>query len=285
MLPRWLKKKIPLGNSDFFTERTIGDLSLATVCDHAKCPNRAECYSRNTATFMILGETCTRSCGFCNIATGKPKPVDADEPERIAVAVQRLGLRYVVLTSVSRDDLPDGGAEHFCNCIESLRSIEKPPAIEVLPSDFAGNMDAVDKLADALPNVYNYNVETVPRLFRQVRGAIPTIERTLAIFERVKKRHPEIMLKSGMMLGLGETDEEVKETLKMLYNAGCDVITIGQYLQPNKQKLPVVRYVTPEQFNAIAETAKQIGFKNVAAAPFVRSSYRAEMMCDNLNCK
>jgi lipoic acid synthetase len=228
---------------------------------------------------MILGEICTRSCGFCNVTSGKPKEVDADEPERIAIAVQRLGLRYVVLTSVSRDDLADGGAEHFCNCINSLRSIENPPAIEVLPSDFAGNMDAVDKLSDAMPNVYNYNVETVPRLFRQVRGAIPTIERTLAIFERIKKRHPKILLKSGMMLGLGETDDEVKETLQMLHGAGCNAITIGQYLQPNKNKLPVSRYVEPEQFDAIAETAKQIGFKNIAAAPFVRSSYRAEMMC------
>ena len=276
MLPRWLKKKIPLGNADHFTERLVGDLALTTVCDHAKCPNRAECFSRKTATFMILGDTCTRSCGFCNVKTGRPEPVDPDEPRRIAEAVRRLGLRHVVLTCVSRDDLDDGGAEQFRRCLEALREGGSSLVIEVLPSDFAGNMESVDRLADARPDVYNYNTETVPRLFRQVRGPIPTIERTLAIFRRVAARQPEILLKSGLMLGLGESNGEVLETLQRLHDAGCRCVTLGQYLRPNPQKLPVVRYVSPEEFDELAAEAKRIGFAHVFAGPFVRSSYRAE---------
>ncbi len=275
-LPRWLKKNIPLGGTDRYTRRLVEELALATVCEHAKCPNRMECYARKTATFMILGDCCTRSCGFCGVRTGRPEPVDPGEPDRVAEAVERLGLAYVVLTGVSRDDLGDGGAGHFCDCIDALRKLPSPPKIEVLPSDFAGNMEAVDRLAAALPEVYNYNTETVPRLFRSVRGPIPKLETTLEIFRRIARNQPSIALKSGLMLGLGETNEEVLEVLVMLREAGCRRITIGQYLQPGPANLPVARYVPPEEFDAIAVLAGQLGFEDVFAGPFVRSSYRAE---------
>lgn len=275
MLPRWLKKKIPLGSADRQTERLLKELALVTVCAHAKCPNRLECYSCKTATFMILGAICTRSCGFCGVRTGRPEPVDSREPDRIAEAVTRLGLRHVVITCVSRDDLDDGGAAQFCRCIEALRRLKSRPTIEVLPSDFGGNMDAVDRLAAMLPEVYNYNTETVPRLFRSVRGPIPSMERTLEIFRRIAGRHPSVALKSGMMLGLGETNEEVLETLRLLHGSGCRRLTLGQYLRPGPDCLPVERFVPPEEFDRLAGEARRIGFEDVFAGPFVRSSYKA----------
>lgn len=239
-----------------------------------------ECYSRKTATFLLLGPVCTRNCRFCSVQTGVPLPVDPSEPQRVAEAVRTLGLKHVVLTCVSRDDLPDGGAEHFCRCLEAIRSEyrsepEKRPTLEVLPSDFAGNVEAVELLADALPDVYNYNTETVPRLFREIRGPIPNFDWTLEMFRRIRQRQPAIHLKSGMMLGLGETNEEVIEVLQLLHQAGCDAITLGQYLRPSPENIPVSRYLTPEEFDLLGETARKIGFRSVASAPFVRSSYKA----------
>jgi lipoic acid synthetase len=282
-LPPWLKRTLPKGNASHFTQRTLENLQLETVCSNAKCPNRMECYAKKTAAFLLLGPVCTRNCRFCAVVSGIPKPIDETEPLRTAQAVQKLGLSHVVLTCVSRDDLPDGGAEHFCNTIRAIRNLfakenEQCPAIEVLPSDFAGNFESVNRLADMLPDVYNYNTETVPRLFPAVRGAIPNFERTLEMFRSIRNRQPSIQLKSGLMLGLGETNDEVFEVLRQLYSAGCQVITIGQYLRPSKECMPVQRYVPPEEFEEIGIAAKEIGFLSVSSSPFVRSSYHAAVV-------
>ncbi len=242
-----------------------------------------ECYARKTATFLLLGPVCSRNCRFCSVRHGKPAAVDESEPRRVAEAVNRLGLAHVVLTCVSRDDLHDGGAEHFCRTIDAIRDVGTGSdndgsnvTIEVLPSDFAGNADAVDRLADHLPDVYNYNTETVPRLFREIRGAMPNFAWTLEIFRRIRRRQPTLRLKSGLMLGLGETDEEIIDVLHQLREAGCDAVTLGQYLQPNADCVAVARYVTPEEFDRLGEIAAEIGFASVASAPFVRSSYHAK---------
>ena len=283
-LPRWLKQKVPKGNSNHFTAEVIDELHLATVCDHAHCPNRMECYAAKTATFMILGETCTRGCAFCSVAKGKPLPPQDDEPQRVAQAVQRLGLRHVVITSVTRDDLPDGGAEHFCRTIAAIRELPitaEPITIEVLPSDFGGNARAVDRLMNATPDVYNHNVETVPRLYLSIRGPKSNYAWTLEMFRRISKSNPSIRTKTGMMLGLGETTDEVLDTLAELHGAGCRMLTMGQYLQPSPAQVPVTRYVTPEEFDELGLLARRIGFEEVASAPFVRSSYHArEMLTD-----
>ena len=272
-LPWWLKKSIPKGNANHLTQRLIESLQLRTVCDHAKCPNRMECFARKRATFLILGPTCTRNCRFCAVHHGMPEDVDPTEPERIAEAVISLGLSHVVLTCVSRDDLPDGGAEQFCLSIDAIRRRSSTKSLQVLPSDFGGNFDAVDRLADKLPDVYNYNTETVPRLFKEIRGPLPNFERTLAIFRRIKRRCPTIRLKSGIMLGLGETDDEVIDVLRQLRDAGCEGMTLGQYLQPSADCMPVQRFVPPEEFEQWEKRAKELGFTFVAASPFVRSSY------------
>lgn len=273
-LPRWLKRRIPKGNANHFTARLIEELNLETVCDHARCPNRMECYARKTATFMILGDVCTRRCGFCSVAKGKPRAVDPAEPDRLAEAAARLGLRHVVITCVTRDDLPDGGAEHFCRAIAAVRKAT-PASVEVLPSDFGGNRESVDRLVDASPDVYNHNCETVPRLYRSVRGRKADYRWTLEMFRRIKDRNPAIRTKTGLMLGLGETTEELLDTLCDLVDAGCEMLTLGQYLQPSAGQLPVVRYLPPEEFDALAEAARRIGFPQVAAGALVRSSYHA----------
>jgi lipoyl synthase len=295
-LPRWLKRNVPKGSANHFTSKLIGELGLHTVCDHAKCPNRMECYSQKTATFLILGDTCTRACRFCSVPKGNPLPPDPDEPRRVAEAVARLQLEHAVITCVTRDDLPDGGAEHFVRTIEAIRtgSAGVPPApgnagetpalrtpcpkIEVLPSDFAGNKAAVDRLVDAAPDVYNHNTETVPRLFHVVRDARTDYRWTLEMFRRIHRRNPTIALKTGLMLGLGETTEELLDTLADLFDAGCRLLTLGQYLQPSPRQMPVVRYVPPEEFEHLGELARQMGFERVAAGPFVRSSYHAREM-------
>ncbi len=269
-----MKVKLPKGGGMHRTAELLRQQSLATVCEHARCPNRSECYTRKTATFLILGTTCTRDCAFCSVTSGEPQPVDSKEPGRLAEAVRSLGLGHVVITCVARDDLADGGASHFCRCLQSIR--EKTTAtIEVLPSDFAGNFVAIDQLVDARPEVYNYNVETVPRLFRSIRGPIPDYRRTLAIFRHIHRRDPSVVLKSGIMLGLGETDQEVLETLCDLHDAGCRVITIGQYLQPAADRAPVRRFVPPEVFRQWQDFAEHLGFEHVASGPMVRSSYHA----------
>lgn len=304
-LPRWLKRNVPKGNANHFTAKLIGQLGLQTVCDHAKCPNRMECFSQKTATFLILGDVCTRACRFCSVKKGQPRPVDMDEPRRVAEASRTLGLQHVVITSVTRDDLPDGGAEHFVRTIAEVRraygatgteevspadlpfshdDTAKPPpspsrpTIEVLPSDFAGNADAVDRLIDAAPEVYNHNTETVPRLFATVRNPKTNYAWTLEMFRRIRRRKPAIALKTGLMLGLGETTDELLDTLAELFEAGCRRLTLGQYLRPSLAQTPVVRYVPPEEFDYLGQLARRIGFDRVASGPFVRSSYHAREM-------
>jgi len=276
-LPRWLKRNVPKGGAGRFTAKLIAELDLQTVCDHAKCPNRMECYARGTATFMILGDVCTRACRFCSVAKGKPRPPDADEPRRVAEAARRLGLKHVVVTCVTRDDLTDGGAKHFYQTVMAIRGASGA-TVEVLPGDFAGNTAAVDRLIDVAPEVYNHNTETVPRLYNTVRGPRSSYRWTLDIFRRIAERNPAIRLKTGMMLGLGETVEEVLDTLADLQQAGCRMLTLGQYLQPSPRQTPVVGYLPPEQFDRLGEAARQIGFSQVASGPFVRSSYHAREM-------
>jgi lipoic acid synthetase len=276
-LPRWLKRNVPKGNVNHFTAKLIGRLGLQTVCDHAKCPNRMECYSQKTATFLILGNICTRGCHFCSVQKGKPLPVDPDEPRRVAEAARELGLEHVVITCVTRDDLPDGGAEHFRETISEIRRSTKA-TIEVLPSDFAGNAAAVDWLVEAAPEVYNHNTETVPRLYHTVRGPKLDYAWTLEMFRRIRRGSPTIALKTGLMLGLGETTEELLQTLAELFEAGCRMLTLGQYLQPSPAQMPVVRYLPPEEFDELGRLARQIGFEHVASGPFVRSSYHAGKM-------
>jgi lipoic acid synthetase len=273
-LPRWLKRNVPQRNAGHFTARLIGELNLQTVCDHARCPNRMECYAEKTATFLILGDVCTRACGFCGVASGRPRPLDPDEPRRVAEATGRLGLRHVVITCVTRDDLPDGGAEHFCQTIAAVRQ-HCHATVEVLPSDFGGNARAVDRLVEAAPEIYNHNTETVPRLYPTVRSRKSDYRWTLEMFRHIRRANAAIALKTGLMLGLGETTEEVLDTLADLHDAGCRMLTLGQYLRPSPDRLPVARYVPPEEFDQFGEAARRLGFQHVAAGPFVRSSYRA----------
>jgi lipoic acid synthetase len=277
-LPRWLKRNVPKGNANHFTARLIDELHLETVCDHARCPNRMECYARKTATFLILGDVCTRACRFCGVAKGRPAPPDPDEPRRVAEAARRLELRHVVVTCVTRDDLPDGGADHFVRTIEAIRQATSA-SIEVLPSDFGGRESAVDRLAAAAPEVYNHNTETVPRLYRSIRGPKADYRWTLAMFRRIARQNPAMGLKTGLMLGLGETYEELLDTLADLADAGCRMLTLGQYLRPSPAQTPVVRYLEAEEFDRLGRAARQLGFTRVASGPLVRSSYHAlEMM-------
>jgi lipoic acid synthetase len=278
-LPRWLKRSVPSGNADHFTARLVEELGLATVCESAKCPNRMECWSQKTATFMILGSVCTRPCGFCSVAKGKTEALAADEPDRVAEAALRLGLAHVVITSVTRDDLPDGGAEHFYRSVLAVRR-RSGAAVEVLTPDFVHCRWAVDRVVEAAPEVFNHNTETVPRLYRTVRGRKSDYRWTLDLLRRVKELDPGIQTKSGLMLGLGETREELLETLADLADAGCDLLTLGQYLQPTPAHLPVVRYVPPSEFEELGRAARGLGFRQVASGPFVRSSYHAREMAE-----
>jgi lipoic acid synthetase len=281
-LPKWLKRQIPKGNHVNHTASLLEELRLETVCDNARCPNRMECYSQQTATFMVLGNVCTRPCGFCAVSRGKPEALESDEPQRLAEAAFRLGLKHVVITSVTRDDLPDGGADHFYQCIKAVR--EKCDAtVEVLTPDFLNNHDALMRVVEAKPEVFNHNTETVPRLYRRVRGPKSDYKWTLEMLRLIKEANPEIKTKSGLMLGLGETHEELFDVLSDLRSVGCDFLTLGQYLQPSTDRyLPVVRYVPPEEFNALGAAAKSLGFKKVASGPFVRSSYHARDMAETV---
>ena len=278
-LPRWLKREVPKGNANHFTESLLSELRLETVCDNAKCPNRMECYSQKTATFMILGNVCTRPCGFCAVNRGKPALPEADEPERLAEASFRLGLKHVVITSVTRDDLPDGGAEHYYRCILAVRE-RTGATIEVLTPDFVQQKHALDRVIAAAPEVFNHNTETVPRLYRPVRGPKSDYRWTLEFLQHVKDLNPSIKTKSGLMLGLGETREEVLDVLADLLDHGCDFLTLGQYLQPGEGYLPVVEYIHPDLFAEYGRAAKALGFKQVASGPFVRSSYHAREMAE-----
>lgn len=272
--PAWLKAPAPVGDQYMELKRLVRRLQLHTVCESAACPNIGECWNHRTATFMILGNQCTRRCGFCAVQKGQPLPVDADEPRRVAEACEHLGLRHAVVTSVNRDDLRDGGASHFAAVIRAIRARIPGCRVEVLVPDFQGSREAMKTVLDAGPDVLNHNIETVPRLYREVRfGA--RYERSLEMLAFAAELRPDIPVKSGLMVGLGETDDEVISTLRDLRRHGVSIVTIGQYLRPTLQHLPVLRYVTPEQFAGYRRAAQEMGFEHVESGPFVRSSYHA----------
>lgn len=261
-------------------QRLLREQGLTTVCEEAACPNIGECFGRGTATFMIMGALCTRRCAFCDVAHGKPLPLDGGEPGRLARTVARMGLRYVVITSVDRDDLRDGGAGHFAACVREIRELSPGTRVEALTPDFRGREDrALDALQNGLPDIFNHNIETVPRLYRAARpGADYT--GSLELLRRFKLRHPAIPTKAGLMLGLGERDEEIVEVLHDLRAVSCDIVTLGQYLAPSRAHMPVSRYVTPAEFDALSGIARAMGFRDVVAGPLVRSSYYAERALD-----
>ncbi len=274
-LPPWIReKKIRLSGLHEM-KRLMRSERLSTVCEEARCPNRTECFERHTATFLIAGDICTRACGFCHIKSGIPLPLDPEEPANLVRASRSLGVRHVVVTSVDRDDLPDGGAAHWAAVVRALKADDRARTVEVLTPDFQGRAPSIDTVADAVPDVFNHNVETVPRLYSKVRPKAD-FGRSIALLSRVKARHAEVVTKSGLMLGLSEADEEVEEALRALRGAGVDIVTIGQYLRPGAWNLPVVEYAPPERFEMIRRAGESLGFRHVFAGPFVRSSYRAE---------
>src|SRR5450755_2827573 len=275
-LPEWLRITLPTTQSFGRTRALLDELKLHTVCESAKCPNHWECWSKGTATFMIAGDHCTRACGFCAVKTAKPLALETDEPARVAEATRRMRLKHVVITAVARDDLADGGAEHFRQTIEKVRELNPGIVIEVLVPDFLDNDVAIENVLAANPHIYNHNLETVRRLTPSVRHRA-TYDRSLTILKKVKeKRGNTIYTKSGMMLGLGEREEEVMVALEDLRRAGCDILTLGQYLQPTLKHLPVIEFVSPEQFAAFGNVAREMGFVHVASGPMVRSSYHAD---------
>jgi lipoic acid synthetase len=277
-LPAWLKRPIPESGGTYFTKDLVGELGLETICESAKCPNRSECWTRRTATFMILGETCTRPCGFCAVKRGHPEAVAIDEPDRLAEACARLGLKHVVITSVTRDDLPDGGADHFRLCVEAVRA-RTGATIEVLTPDFDGDERAIEIVLRARPEVFNHNLETVPRLQQYVRRKSQYVVSMKVLAHAKHIGGPSgVRTKSGLMLGLGETTEEVIETMADLRGIDCDFLTLGQYLQPSLKHLPVDRYLHPDEFDELGRLARSMGFAEVASGPFVRSSYHADEM-------
>jgi lipoic acid synthetase len=271
--PDWLKVRLPTGEPYQQLKSLLQEHDLHTVCESAACPNRGECWARSTATFMILGNVCTRSCGFCNVITGRPTELDLDEPARVADAVSKLNLRYAVITSVNRDELADGGASVWAMTIAAVRKASPETKIEVLIPDFCGRWDALQVVLDARPDVLNHNIETVPRLYLPVRPQ-GKYERSLELIRIAKAAG--MLTKSGLMVGLGETDEEVLSVMRDWRDAGCDLITVGQYMQPTPNHLPVARWVTPETFNWFHEQGMAMGFTNVFSGPLVRSSYHAE---------
>jgi lipoic acid synthetase len=279
-IPRWSTKRIKLNSSLHKTKGLLRDLRLNTVCESARCPNISDCFSKPTATFMILGDVCSRQCNFCSVEKGAAIPPDATEPKRIAEAVKRLNLRHVVITSVTRDDLTDGGAGHFAEVIKEVFRIQDAGfniQIEVLTPDFNGSTDALKKVISAGPQIFNHNLETVPRLYPIVRPQAD-YKRSLMVLKNVKEMAPAIFTKSGIMVGFGEEEQEVIDVMRDLRGFGCDFITIGQYLQPRKGNLPVYEYIKPEVFERYKEIAEGLGFLRVASGPFVRSSFNAEEM-------
>ncbi|MCX8091417.1 MAG: lipoyl synthase [Verrucomicrobiae bacterium] len=275
-LPEWLRLRLPDSESYGRTRALLAELNLHTVCESARCPNHWECWSRGTATFMIAGDRCTRACGFCAVTTAKPLPLDPDEPARVAEAAHRMRLRHVVITAVARDDLRDGGAEHFRRTIEAVRARLPAAVIEVLVPDFNDQDEAIDTVLAARPHIFNHNLETVRRLTPRVRSRA-TYDRSLSVLRKARARSgSQLWTKSGLMLGLGETEEELLEALGDLRAVGCDLLTLGQYLQPTLRHLPVVEFVSPERFARLGELARGMGFAHVASGPLVRSSYHAD---------
>ena len=276
--PSWLKKRIPFAQDIQKVTAILERSDLHTVCEEARCPNRGECFSKGTATILILGRICTRNCGFCAVEHGAAPPApDRDEPENVAWAVREMGLRYVVLTSVTRDDLPDGGANHYARVIRAIRAMDHMIKIEVLIPDFQGDVRALLTVLEEGPDVLNHNVETVPRLYPTVRPQA-NYSRSVQLLQRSKEKFPKIMTKSGLMVGLGEDKKEVLELMSDLKRAGVDLVTIGQYLRPHPDRLPVVRYVSPEEFEELKNAGEAAGLRSVASGPFVRSSYHAAQM-------
>ncbi|QAT61016.1 MULTISPECIES: lipoyl synthase [Tissierellales] len=273
--PEWIKVKIQGGNVSGKVNSLISELSLNTVCNEANCPNRMECYERGTATFMILGRNCTRNCTFCNVTKKKPEKINPMEPENVAKAVAKLGLKHAVITSVTRDDLEDQGANQFARVVEKIRKTAPKVTIELLIPDMQGNKELIDIIINSEPNILNHNVETVPELYYKIRP-MAVFDRSIELLGYVKKTKPNMRTKSGMMLGLGETKEQIINVFRRLREVDCDMLTLGQYLQPSKSHIPVVEYVTPETFYEYKEIALSMGFKRVASAPLVRSSYYAE---------
>ncbi len=274
-LPAWLRLSLPTSSVFTKTRDLLNDLHLHTVCESAKCPNHWECWSKGTATFMIAGDRCTRACGFCAVSTAKPLALEPDEPQRVAEATKRMGLKHVVITAVARDDLADGGAEHFRQTIEATRAANPGIVIEVLVPDFLDKDDAIECVLTANPAIYNHNLETVRRLTPSVRHRA-TYDRSLSVLAKVKARRPDIFTKSGLMLGLGETEAEVLTTMADLRRSACDILTLGQYLQPTLKHLPVVEFIHPDKFAELGARAEALGFVHVASGPMVRSSYHAE---------
>lgn len=272
--PDWIRVKAPTSKGYQNTKNLINDLKLNTVCEEAACPNIGECWEKKHATVMILGSVCTRSCAFCNVKTGRPDLLDPHEPERLADGVGRLGLEHVVITSVDRDDLDDGGAEHFANCIKAIRKTAPNTSIEILTPDFLKKDGALEIVVAAVPDVYNHNIETVPSLYKSIRPGARYFH-SLNLLHNVKKLNPGIFTKSGIMVGLGETTDEILQVMDDLRAASVDFMTIGQYLQPTKNHAPVDRYVTPEEFNYLERVARTKGFLMVSASPLTRSSYHA----------
>jgi lipoyl synthase len=274
--PPWLKVRAPTDPRVIELKKLLRDEGLNTVCEEASCPNLGECFAHGTATFMIMGDLCTRRCPFCDVAHGRPQALDPTEPEHVANAIERMALKYVVITSVDRDDLRDGGAGHFAACVNAVRRRVDAIRIEILVPDFRGRMDrALDALLQAPPDVFNHNLETVPALYTKVRPG-SDYAWSLDLIRRFKRRASEIPTKSGLMLGLGETLDQVKAVLGDLRRHDCDMVTLGQYLQPSRAHLPVSRFVPPEEFEALAEFGRSLGFSNIASAPLVRSSYHAD---------
>ena len=280
--PPWLKKRIPPFRDLQKVKSILSETDLHTVCQEARCPNLGECFSRGTATFLILGRVCTRGCGFCAVERDAPARPDEAEPERVAQAVQKMGIHYVVITSVTRDDLADGGASSFAETIRAIRALNPKIDIEVLVPDFKGDLRSLKAVLKECPEVLNHNIETISRLYPRVRP-LAAYERSLNLLKRSKEDCPHIPTKSGFMLGLGETQEEVLELLRDLREVGCDFLTIGQYLQPRQDRLPVVRFVPPEEFEEYKRIGEEMGFRAVASGPFVRSSFHASEMFETIS--
>lgn len=273
-LPAWLKRKLPGGEVYFKTRKLLRELNLFTVCEEARCPNVGECWAKGTATFMIMGGICTRKCGFCAVSHGKPFPLDPDEPGKVAEAAKQMGLSYVIITSVTRDDLPDGGAKHFLETVKAIKKALPKAGVEILIPDFQGREENLKILLESPPTVLNHNIETVKGLYRKIGRPEEFYDRSLSVLKFYSEQG--IIVKSGMMIGLGETLEQILEALEDLVKAGVHILTIGQYLRPSRNNLPVEKYYAPEEFEALKERAIEIGFIRVEAGPMVRSSYRAE---------
>ena len=278
--PAWIRARPPSGPGVTKIKSILRERSLSSVCEEAQCPNLGECFSHGTATFMIMGDICTRRCPFCDVAHGKPQPLDTDEPRQLAEAIAEMALKYVVITSVDRDDLRDGGAEHFADCIAHVRELTPETTVEVLVPDFRGRMEiALQRMSVHPPDVFNHNLETVPRLYRRARPGAD-YQWSLDLLKQFKAQHPDVPTKSGIMLGLGETRAEVEQVMQDLRAHDCEMLTLGQYLQPSRDHLPVDRFVTPEEFDELRQVGEQMGFSNVASGPMVRSSYHADLQAN-----